>query len=175
MSARSELTAEYVRQILDYDPSTGALTWRERADMRPQWNARYAGKAAGWRDSHGYWQIHINGRIHKVHRVAWLYMTGEWPKNEIDHRDTDRSNNRFVNLREATSAENKRNVGAQSNNTSGHKGVSWHKSSGKWSANIKVDNKQHHLGLFDADKKHEAVSAYERAAKKHHGEFARVA
>jgi hypothetical protein len=169
----SRLTAEYVRSILDYDPETGVFTWRERSNMRKEWNTRYAGKIAGSVNSDGYWQIVIDDNTYKGQRLAWLYMTGEWPKRHTDHIDGIRLNNSFSNLREATPSENLRNRGRPSNNTSGHKGVTWERSTGKWKARIKTHGKVVLLGRFVRIE--DAAAAYANAARELHGEFARVA
>ena len=96
-------------------------------------------------------------------------MTGKWPENDIDHINVARGDNRFSNLREATRSENLRNRGAQKNNTSGFKGVSWQKSSRKWDARINIHGKVVHLGYFDDPE--DAYQAYCQAAKELHGEF----
>ncbi|MFA7308089.1 MAG: HNH endonuclease [Hyphomicrobium sp.] len=181
-----EITADYVRSILDYDPETGVFTWKQRPPemfrdtaFRPKentcdiWNTRFSGKISGWPNGHGYIEFSILGKKCLAHRIAWLYMTGEWPKHQIDHVDCDRSNNTFSNLRKATHGENQRNCGVKANNTSGHKGVRWHSHSGKWQACIRVEGERHHLGSFESIE--DAAKAYECASSKFHGKFARVA
>lgn len=173
MAKREAITAEYVRAILHYNPETGVFTWRERAGMRPQWNARYAGKSSGnLSKKDKCWRIDIDDVAYLAHRLAWLYVTGEWPKDKIDHRDTNASNNRFKNLREATQAENACNTRRRSDNTSGLKSVGWHKQCSKWRARITKDGKEFHLGLFNNIE--EAAAAYANAASEIHGEFARI-
>jgi len=179
MAEREALTADYVRSILHYAPETGVFTWRERPcehfatlNACGVWNSRCAGKTAGNIDR-GYVQITIDGRPYRAHRLAWLYMTGEWPINDIDHASLDRSDNRFANLREATRSQNGANRRAMSNNTSGVKGVSWHASTRKWQARIQVAGKSKPLGYFDDLEA--AAAAYERAAHETFGEFARTA
>jgi hypothetical protein len=98
-------------------------------------------------------------------------MTGSWPVKKIDHRDTNRGNNRWLNLREATNSENGCNRAAPSSNTSGSKGVSWYSPRGKWRAAITVHGRQRCIGYFD--KKEDAAAAYQKAAISHHGEFCR--
>jgi hypothetical protein len=171
-----DLTAEYVLSLLHYDPDTGVLTWRERSDVHPNVNSRMSGKVAGYIDkSIGYRCIRIDGRRYFAHRLAWFYVHGTWPNDQIDHINGDRSDNRFSNLREATNSENQQNRGVQSNNTSGCKGVNWAKHANKWRAAIMHNGKPKHLGYFDADKLDEAAAAYAKAAREHHGEFARAA
>ena len=179
MAEREALTAEYVRQILDYDPDTGEFRWKARPvdhfqDERARkiWNTRFVGTIAGSHNSHGYLMIRIDGRLHMAHRLAWLYVTNEWPKDQIDHINLVRNDNHWVNLREATRSQNKANMRRISTNTSGMKGVCLHRPSGKWLASIKKNQKRHHLGYFDCIE--EAASAYEQAARDFYGEFART-
>jgi len=164
--------AEYVRLILDYNPETGIFKWKNLSTATPQRNAQWAGKIAGYPHK-GYQRININGAHHRAHRLAWLYMTGEWPKEEIDHRNNEKNDNRFLNLREVVRNENAKNRLKSCNNTSGVKGVSYRKESGLWRVRIMVDKKPIHLGDFKNIK--EAGEVYKEAALKLHGEFARVA
>lgn len=187
MAERDDLTAEYVRQILDYNPETGEFAWKERtADMFVsgarsaewqcrQWNSRLAGKPAGCFRNLGYILISIDNQRYYAHRLAWLYVTGEWPGKHIDHIDGNPSNNRFANIRVATRSENNRNVIKRCTNTSGHKGVYWHNAAGKWCVQINIEGIRLHLGLFDEDKLDDAASAYAKASEKYHGKFSRVA
>jgi hypothetical protein len=142
------------------------------AHVCARWNSIYAGKIAATPAGKGYLRISISGRDYKSHRLAWLIMTGSWPAKQIDHANLDKSDNRFVNLREATQSQNEANKRAYMNNTSGAKGVSWDKRRGKWVANIRRDGRQVHLGYFDTIEP--AASAYERAAREINGEFART-
>lgn len=166
------LTAEYVRSVLDYNPETGIFLWKYRYDVSQSCNTRWAGKKAGcW--SEGYLLIRLNDVLFQAHRLAWLIVTGEWPNFEIDHRDLNSSNNKFKNLREATKIQNLCNKRAYKTNTSGYKGVSFYKARKMWRADINVNKKQKHLGVFK--NKEDAYSAYCEASKKYHGEFGRVA
>jgi hypothetical protein len=152
----TELTADRLRELLSYDAETGAFTWLSGRGGTP------AGARAGTRDAHGYVQIQVAGRLHKAHRLAWLYVTGEWPSKEVDHANGDRGDNRIANLREATSSENKQNQrrAHARNKSSGLLGVSWHEQAGRWRASICVDRKSRHLGLFDtAEAAHRAYTA----------------
>jgi len=136
-------------------------------------NSVKAGDVAGRGSGGGYRQISVDNRLYLAHRLAWLYMTGEWPEVQIDHVNMDRADNRFVNLRQATRSENKGNMRAQANNASGLKGVYWHKRAGKWCAQINTNGTRRHLGCFDSPEA--AHAAYIASAKKHFGEFARFA
>ena len=168
---RTALTAEQLRAALIYDPETGVFTWRRRADVSKTWNTRYAGKQAGSPGGGGYIVIGFNYFIYGAHRLAWLWMNGEWPPNgEVDHIDTDGTNNIWTNLRDATHRQNGRNRGIGPNNTSGFKGVSRH--GARWRAYIAVNYQRRHLGTFDT--KEEAREAYITAAERLHGEFARI-
>lgn len=112
----------------------------------------------------------IDGRNYKAHRVAWLLMTGAWPTKEIDHRDHDGLNNRWVNLREATSSQNKMNQRKGTLSLSGIRGVFLDKRDGRWFARVTVNGRHHHLGRFSS--KEQAAIAYADAAPRLHGEFA---
>jgi hypothetical protein len=186
MATIADITAAQLRAILDYDPETGVFRWKARtSDMFVpgkrsvewqcrSWNARYEREIAGFKDRKGYCRIRINnGSTYGSHRLAWLYMTGEWPAHEIDHIDLDSSNNIFSNLREATHSENSFNRRKRSDSTSSKKGIRWRRRMKKWMASIMVDGKSHHLGYFDEDKLDEAAAAYADAARELHGEFAR--
>ena len=168
------LTAERLREIVDYDAGTGEFRWKRRPvlDTGYQgWNQRYAGRPAG-RITNRYRTICIDGRTYPAHRLAWLHVYGSWPRDLIDHINCDPADNRIENLREATNAENQRNRSRASHNKSGFKGVHWHGHVKRWVAQITVDGRQKHLGCFkDAA---EAHRAYEAAALTQHGEFARA-
>jgi hypothetical protein len=114
----------------------------------------------------------IDGLNQYAHRLAWLWMIGEWPAEEIDHIDGNPLNNRWKNLRLATRGENQFNRGADYTNTSGYKGVTYHKQCRKWVARIGHKRKSYHLGLFETAKT--AHAAYCEAAIRLHGEFARL-
>ena len=172
-----------ITKLLDYDPKTGIFVWLtrpvrsvyERTDHT--WNTRYAGKLAGcvvrWGDRLRYLSICINGKRYQAHRLAYLYMTGEFPPDQIDHKDCNGLNNRWSNLRRANASQNGGNSGIRVNNTSGFKGVSFDKSRRRYIAHIRVYGNLKYLGRFDTPKA--AHIAYVEAAKKHFGEFSRIA
>lgn len=164
--AKADLTAQRLREVLHYNPETGVFTWLANAPSR-----NMVGKTAGSFDRHGYRQLRLSGMCYRAHRLAWLYVYGEIPTTKIDHINGVRYDNRIVNLRQATDSENMRNQGKHSDGTSGFKGVTLHKKSGKWQAACWASGKQRYLGLFATGEL--ASSAYQKFAKENHGEFFR--
>lgn len=162
----NQLTPEFIRSVLNYDPLTGIMTWAQTLSNRSP-----KGSVVSY-ESDGRPTVRICGKLYRVSRVAWVIMKGEWPEHEIDHRDTDCANNKWSNLRAATRHENARNKKRTSRNTSGFKGVYWYERCKKWRAKIMCDGVDYHLGLFDD--KDDARKAYEAAAVKLHAEFRRV-
>lgn len=154
--------ADDLQRLIAYDAEAGALMWLPRSsDDFPDarhgkaraaavWNARYAGKdALNNRGKNGYLYGYVTGQMHLRHRVAWAIHHGEWPNGFIDHINGDRTDNRILNLRVVTAAENQRNRRLLDANTSGVQGVGWSKACGKWRAYISDRNKRLHLGVFD--------------------------
>lgn len=158
------ITAERLRELFSYDPTTGSFTRRISTS-----NCIKRGAIAGCPDRRGYLRIQINGRKYSVHRLVWFYVTASWPA-DIDHINGIKSDNRFSNLREATRSENIRNTGKRANNKSGFKGVSWKSNNNCWVAQIMVHRKKKHLGYFYTPE--EAHAVYCDAAEELHGEFA---
>jgi hypothetical protein len=168
-SAKSDLTAEYLRERLDYDPETGVFTWKWHPDMAPNWNARWPGKTAGY-NNNGYRQVDLKNSGYKLHRLAWLHTHGVWPPNEIDHINGKRDDNRLCNLRLATKNENMWNLTERQTNRTGLKGVTWCRREKRFLAQITQFRKHRHLGYFATPE--EAHAAYVKAAQQLHGEFA---
>ena len=164
------LTADRLRELLEYDPDSGLWVWIGRDNNRCP-----PGKIAGTVDKKGYVVIQVDGRFYKAHRLAWLYMIDVWPKNQIDHINLVKADNRWVNLREATRSQNGANRLAPINNTSGFKGVVWNKTAKKWEAagyaTIFGVKKRFYLGVYPT--KEEASEVYRAWAKETYGEFAR--
>ena len=154
-----------LRQLLRYNPVSGVWRWRLNKAR-----AYKAGDVAGGSPTKGYRQLRIDGRRYLSNRLAWFYMTGEWPPVQVDHKDTDTFNDSWANLRLATNQQNGRNQRKRPRNTTGWKGVSFDKKKRRFRAYIKVDYKQIWLGYHAT--KIQAWYAYRVAAQKHFGEFA---
>lgn len=161
------LTQERLKEVLSYDPVTGVFTW-----VKDTGKKRYAGKIAGGSDQKRYWTIAIDGRRYVAHRLAWLYVYGEWPPMWIDHINCNGFDNRLANLRLADATQNQGNKSKNKNNTSGFKGVHYHRQSRKWRASIFVNYKPRSLGLFLT--REEASAAYRKAAVDVFGPFAKA-
>lgn len=164
-----------LKDILDYEPDTGFFRWKPRESTTREgkiFNTRFAGAVAGTINGHGYVQINISGRLHKAHRLAWLFVHGDCPAL-IDHINRDRTDNRICNLRQATKAQNAANSGATSRSKTGVKGVSWSDKENKWIAYIRVDGRSKRIGAFTEISA--AASAYRNYSILLHGDFARAA
>ena len=155
MTKEELLTQESLKELLIYDTSTGEFVWTKQIPGRRK-------RKVGTIRPDGYVMIHIVGKFYLAHRLAWLYINGEWPEGEIDHIDRNPSNNAFANLRDTTHSENMQNLAdALRTNKTGILGVCCHKRSGKFHAQIVINGKKKHLGLFTT--KEEASSAYHSA------------
>lgn len=173
---RDNLTADELKDLLIYDPTTGVFT---RRVTRGRHGRHKAGEVAGHiNGSDGYIAIRLNNTLYLAHRLAWLYMKGEWPSQQIDHKNLKRSDNRWTNLREASHGQNVVNSPARKNNTVGLKGVSLITQAKRWNmsrpyvARLTVDRRVIYLGQFATAE--EAHTAYMTASRKHFGEFARA-
>ena len=169
---RLDLSAERLREVLDYAPETGFFTWKPRLETgrgAKIFNARYAGKRAGCPDAHGYIQIMVDRSNYKAHRLAWLWVHGVLPADkEVDHRDRHPANNAISNLRLANRQQQACNTGARK---PGHpKGCHWSLRDKKWSAWIYVAGRKRSLGAFK--RLEDAQAARAGAEAKYHGEFA---
>lgn len=160
------LDATRLREVVTYDPETGKFAWRTTLGGHVK-----AGRRAGSHQQDGYFRVRIDGRLYLAHRLAWLYMTGEWPNGSIDHANGVPGDDHWKNLRVATCSQNQANSRRQKNNTSGHKGVDWDPKNNRWRARIHVEGRQLTLGRYDTLE--EAASSYMQAAARLFGEFAR--
>jgi hypothetical protein len=158
------------KELIDYDPETGIFTWSKNVPTTGKGcNKRKAGMPAGQVRPDGYLDVRTEGMRVLGHRLAWAFMTGAWPDHIVDHRDTDPSNNRWLNLRRADPAQSAWNVGHKSVAASGVKGVTWHELAKKWDVRIRVAGRlfrERHTSLLDA------AAAAIRLRREHHGEFA---
>lgn len=159
------LTQSRLKECLSYDPKTGLFTW-----LVPR-SGHEAGRTIYPSALHKYVVIKIFGQSYQAHRLAWFYATGEWPKDQIDHKNLIQSDNSWGNLREATSAQNSANV-APLKSKSGLKNVCWRKSDNKYIARLQVGRKRHTVGFFDCPAA--AYFAVVIFADIHLGEFARM-
>lgn len=171
-------SARVLRRLLDYDPCTGRLFWKERpawlfsGKVYPrhraqlQWNTKLSGKEAFLtQHGRGYLIGGIFDQSHLAHRVAWCWYFGHWPEDQIDHINGDKGDNRISNLRAVTQLVNAKNLPASRLNTSGFRGVSFNKRTGRWRARITADRSERHLGYFAS--KADAVAARIEAEKEH--------
>jgi len=154
------LTAIRLRELLHYNERTGVFTRAVAV------KGHSAGTTAGTLNSRGYLLLRVDYVQYRAHRLAWLYVTGEWPSFEIDHRNGVRNDNRWVNLRDATRTQNARNqrIAHITNKSTGVLGVSFER--GKWHARIRTDNGRKRLGSFDTVAA--ADAAYKKAKRRYH-------
>lgn len=153
-------TPDTLLRLLDYNPLTGLLFWKERpasvfqkTGKSPQhqanmWNVKNSGKEAFRKLHDGYNVGKVFGVTLRAHRVIWAMETGEWPKQMIDHINGNRSDNRWLNLREVDNKSNTRNCSLRPTNKSSHAGVAFYKRTGRWRAFVRFNYKQIHLGYF---------------------------
>lgn len=159
-----ELTQQTLKELLHYDPETGVFTWRKRVNARAA-----AGDVAGLKRDCYRVEISIGGRRYFAHRLAWLYVYGEWPPTEIDHINRNDRDNRISNLRLANRSLNNFNRGAVREGLA--PGVSWFKPTARWRARIKVGRKEIALGYFHIYD--DAVAARKAAEERYYAGFPR--
>lgn len=147
----SNLTAKQLRELVYYCDGTGVFT------------SKRSGKTLGGKTAQGYVAIGLNYKRYLAHRLAWLYVYGEWPKEQIDHINGNRADNRVENLRAASNAENQQNLvkAKKSNKSSGLLGAYWHCQNNCWKSQIKLNGKLYHLGQYNTAE--EAHAAYLKA------------
>jgi hypothetical protein len=161
------LTQEELKEQLHYNPETGIFTRLVSNSNRVK-----TGSIAGGVDkSTGYIRISVNGKLHYAHRLAFLFMDGKFPLEQVDHANGVCDDNRWLNIRHASCSENLRNVGLRADNTSGYRGVSFYKARGKYEAYCNTGGKRTKLGYHDTAES--AYEAYKAFAKLSHGKFYR--
>jgi hypothetical protein len=161
------VTQQKLQELFHYDPETGHFTARVFRGT----SAKKAGERVGVRSDGKYPSIWIDGKLHKCHRLAWLYVYGELPALQIDHINGDPADNRISNLRLASQSQNKANTRTYANNRLGVKGVRLR--DGAFQARCSKDGRTYHLGSFATVE--EASAVVRDAAERLHGQFARTA
>lgn len=157
------LTAQKLRSLLSYDSDTGKfLNKIKRKGVA-------IGTEAGYINNYGYLVIEISRMPYQAHRLAWLYMTGEWPVELIDHENGNKSDNSWSNLRPASYAQNNANSKTSSRNRSGQRGVLFIEKDNLWRAQLNKNGKPVHLSWHKTFEN--AKAAYLTASFQHHGEF----
>lgn len=168
MSKSAQVSINELRELLSYAPATGVISWKVDRGLRVRAGDEFGcvSKANGYRfGSFKYTQLN-------AHRVAWALHYGEWPQGDVDHKNLLRHDNRIENLRACTRRQNIANMNPTKANKSGFKGVSMRADTGKWTARIRAGGRYLALGCWD--RAEDAAAAYAEAAKRYHGEFARV-
>jgi hypothetical protein len=158
------ISQAYLKSVLRYDPRIGSWTWRVhvyRSKMQP-------GDPAGYFDGR-YNKIMIDHETYAASALAVLYMTGEWPETEVDHKDHDGGNDRWRNLRCVSESQNKMNRRRMKNSTTGFKWVSWHIGRNMYIASVSKNKKRKHLGYFSSAR--EAHKVARQYAERVHGAY----
>jgi hypothetical protein len=158
------VTQEIAKKYVSYCLESGVVT-RKLLDpidkTSKMYNTRFAGTSPTSKDSKGYLVMRLEGKTYKVSRLIWLYTTGDWP-DQVDHENRIRDDNRWVNLKDVSNQQNSWNRGkyAEGKTTSKHAGVSLHRGTNKWRAQVAIDGKKEHLGLFETEE--EASGVYQQ-------------
>jgi len=166
----------FLKESVDYDPDTGIFHWKKERPLNhffselycKAWSSRFGGKELKAGDQgYVYVQLNYHGRKKRVraHRLAWAFVHGTWPENQIDHINGDRADNRIVNLRVVTNAENGRNRKLSKNNSSGYNGIYKTKRNNSWHVEIHYNKRRIFLGQFE--KLEDAVRARKEANLKY--------
>ena len=133
--AERGLALSRLKEALSYDKDTGIFTW----EQPPKTHPFLKNQVAGTLDANGYRVIRLDGEAYAVGPLAWFYITGEWPKGQIDHKNRDRDDNRWKNFRDVTASQNQHNRGFT--------GVGWLKSKRRWRVTMKLESQSHYGGL----------------------------
>ena len=157
-----------VQKLLRVDEETGNLYWKVNRKARIK-----AGDVAGHITKQGYIRVTVLSQRIFAHHIVWAIVNGRWAKDQIDHINGVKLDNRPCNLREATAADNSKNICISVRNTSGYKGVSWVPHLSKWKSELTVGGKRIYLGCHEC--KQRAAQVYEEAATKYFGEYKRGA
>lgn len=153
------MTQERLQDLLRYDKDTGIFTWRNKKANK-----------AGSKTTNGYIQISVGGKRYAAHRLAWLYIYGYIPEQQLDHINRQRDCNKITNLRLATQSTNNINKPIQKNNTTGFRGVSYHITKKKYVARVGIDKRLVHLGYFETAQ--QAHDVYVKFLGETYGQFA---
>ena len=139
------ITQSELKEVLSYDEATGQFVW-----MKPNSRSVKVGDIAGCINKTGYVRLCVRDRRYLAHRLAWLYVHGEFPNVQIDHVNGVKSDNRIANLRLATAKQNAENRKLMNTNTTGHRGVYWVKKVSKWKVEVMHNSITYYLGMFDS-------------------------
>lgn len=160
------LTQQRLKELLYYHPESGDFVWISKTGRSTP-----VGKQAGTLSQKGYVGIRIEGHYYLAHRLAVFYVTGAWPSDEVDHKDTVKHHNWWANLRDATRRQNACNTKLNSTNTSGFKNISWDKRRQMWQVRMRVNKTMRNFGNYTNIT--DACEACTQARERFHGEFAR--
>jgi hypothetical protein len=174
MKKLKNIPPSFIKECLNYNPSTGIVTWKTRPRSHFKtgrvfaiWNTRFAGKPITYINYHGYVKLVLTYNDVKygprAHQIAWCLFHGRWPKDEIDHKNGNRADNRISNLREVTTAQRNQNQKLYKNNTTGFPGIE--KVGRKWRATARKT----YIGMFDTPQA--AYEACKAAKAKHYSQF----
>lgn len=175
MTQKNLITSERIRELVVYNPESGRCFWKIKT---PSGGTRQPGRELkGSPDKDGYLKATVDQRDYRLHRIIWLWMTGDWPKRLIDHKDRNPANNRWDNLREADLTQNNGNMVKHRDNTSGYKGVVWCPKVKKWRS--QMSQKKEGGGMKTvyfgySDDPAEAHEFYKKGASAYFGEFFRA-
>jgi hypothetical protein len=138
------LTQEILKSVLCYAPETGEFNWINS----PRRNVK-SGAKAGSIDKKGYVRILYKQKLYLAHRLAWMYVHGKWPEQDIDHINRNPTDNRICNLRDVSRKHNMENKKIYKTNKSGFSGITWHSRDKKWNVRIGHNNQRISLGYFE--------------------------